>query len=290
MKKGEKRIMGSRGGKSTASRRGFMKMLVAAASAFMAGCSRLNEEPGVQAVLSWFDRLNHKVGLITDSNHRLARTYPRSAVQPDQMRPNGSVVTPNSRIIETPPEEWRLVVGEAHLRNGQMMKRHWVREYTLEQLREMPVLEQTVEHICVEGWSAICHWRGVHLARFIEMHKLRPESRYVFFLCDDMLATANGHERYSVTFDLKQAMHPQNVLAYEYNGETLPPGARRTAASRLAHERGLEEREIPALRLFHERGPGRVLGETGLPALLRLLTAQAASTSCAPINPTRYSM
>ena len=102
------------------------------------------------------------------------------------------------------------------------MKRHWVREYTLAQLREMPVLEQTVEHICVEGWSAICHWRGVHLARFIEMHKLRPESRYVFFLCDDMLATANGHERYSVTFDLKQAMHPQNVLAYEYNGEALP--------------------------------------------------------------------
>ena len=80
--------------KTASSRRGFMKMLIAVASAFMAGCSRLNEEPGVQAVLSWFDRLNHKVGLMTDSNHRLARTYPRSTVQPEQMRPNGSVVTP----------------------------------------------------------------------------------------------------------------------------------------------------------------------------------------------------
>ena len=222
MRKGEKRSENFGGSKSASSRRGFMKMLLGLASVFMAGCSRLNEEPGVQAILSWFDRLNHKVGLITDSNHRLARTYPRSAVQPEQMRPNGSVVSPNSQIIQTPPEEWRLVVGEAHLQKGRMMKRHWVREYTLAQLREMPVLEQTVEHVCVEGWSAICHWRGVHLARFIEMHKLRPESRYVFFLCDDLLATANGHERYSVTFDLKQAMHPQNVLAYEYNGETLP--------------------------------------------------------------------
>ena len=54
-----------------------MRMLIGLASVFMAGCSRLNEEPGVQAVLSLFDRLNHKVGLMTDSNHRLARTYPQ---------------------------------------------------------------------------------------------------------------------------------------------------------------------------------------------------------------------
>ncbi len=205
-----------------ASRRRFMQMLLAATSVFMSGCSRLDESPSVQTVLSWFDRLNHKVGLMVDSNYRLARTYPRNAVQPEQMRPNGSVVTPDSRLIQTPPEEWQLVVGEAHLREGRMMKRHWVREYTMEQLRAMPALEQTVEHICVEGWSAICHWRGVHLPAFIRMHDLRPESRYVFFLCDDLLATANGHERYSVTFDLKQALHPQNVLAYEYNGEPLP--------------------------------------------------------------------
>ncbi len=215
------------------SRRGFIKTLLGgAASALTAGCSRLNEDPRAQAVLDWFDRLNHKVGLMADSSHRLARVYPRSAVQPEQMRPNGSVVTPGSRFIRTPPEEWRLVVGEARLRNGRMVKRRWVREYEMAQLREMPALEQTVEHICVEGWSAICHWRGVSLARFIERHDPRPESRYVFFLCDDLLATANGHERYSVTFDLKQAIHPQNVLAYEYNGEPLPE--RHGAPLRLA--------------------------------------------------------
>lgn len=213
---------GGDGHRRGASRRGFLKMLLAALSAFTAGCARLNEAPWAQALLSWFDRLNHKAGLAADSNHRLARTYPRSAVQPEQMRPNGSVVTPDSRLIQTPPEEWRLIVGEARLRDGRMMERHWVRNYTMAQLREMPALEQTVEHICVEGWSAICHWRGVDLARFIEAHPLRPESRYVFFLCDDLLATARGHERYSVTFDLQQARHPQNVLAYEYNGAPLP--------------------------------------------------------------------
>ena len=64
---------------------------------------------------------------------------------------------------------------------------------------------------------------GASRAIYRNAQDIRPESRYVFFLCDDLLATANGRERYSVTFDVKQAMHPQNVLAYEYNGETLPP-------------------------------------------------------------------
>ncbi len=221
MKKSEKQKTRFGQNAPGASRRGFLKTLLAAASFFPLGCSRLDEDPRAQAVLDWFDRLNHKVGLMADSNHRLARTYPRSAVQPEQMRPNGSVVSSNSQLIQTPPEEWRLTVGEARLQNKKMMKRLWTTEYTMAQLREMPILEQTVEHVCVEGWSAICHWRGVHLASFIKRHKIRPESRYVFFLCDDLLATANGHERYSVTFDLKQAMHPQNVLAYEYNGEPL---------------------------------------------------------------------
>ena len=40
----------------------------------------------------------------------------------------------------------------------------------------------------------------------------------------------------------------------------------------LADERGLAEREVPPLRLLHERGRGRLPGEAGLPALLRILT------------------
>jgi len=175
----------------------------------------------VQAVLSWFDSLNHKTGLLLDSSYRLARTYPRSAVQPEQMRPNGSIVTPGSQLVQTPEEEWRLVLGEARIKDGQLVERYWTREYSLEDLRRMPVLEQTVEHVCVEGWSAICHWRGVHLAEFLGRHPIRPESRYAFLLCDDLMQSPRGQERYSVTFDLAQALHPQNVLAYEYNGQKL---------------------------------------------------------------------
>lgn len=200
-------------------RRGFLKL--AASSLLMAGCSRLDESETAQAVLSWFDRWNHQAGLLMDSPHRLARTYPRSAVQPEQMRPNGSVATPGSQLIQTPEEEWTLTVGEARLENGRMAQTYWKDEYPLGRLRQMPALEQTVEHVCVEGWSAICHWKGVALASLLGRRPIRPESRYVFFLCDDLMRSPRGMERYSVTLDLAQALHPQNVLAYDYNGQKL---------------------------------------------------------------------
>lgn len=199
-------------------RRGFLKLALAT-SALLTGCTRLDQSPTAQAVLDWFDRWNHKAGLLLDSNYRLARTYPRDAVQPEQMRPNGSIATPGSQMIEEP--EWKLTVAEARLKDGRLEERYWLRDYTLEELKKMPVLEETVEHVCVEGWSAICHWKGVHLAQFLKRHPIRPESRYVFFLCNDMMPGPNGQERYAVTFDLVQAMHPQNVLAYEYNGKPL---------------------------------------------------------------------
>lgn len=199
-------------------RRKFLQMLSAV---FLAGCSRLDSSPYAQQVLSWFDRWNHRVGRMLASPHRLAPTYPRSAVQPEQMRPNGSVVTPGAQRINTPEAEWRLAVGEARLEGGKVAKRHWTREYTLDELRQMPPLSLTVEHVCVEGWSAICHWKGVALRELIGRHALRPESRYVYFLCDDAMEGPRGLERYGVTFDLSSALHPQNVLAYEYNGEKL---------------------------------------------------------------------
>lgn len=189
---------------------------------FLAGCSRLDSNPYAQQVLNWFDRWNHKVGGMFASPHRLARTYPCSAVQPEQMRPNGSIVMPGAQRIDTPEAEWRLAASEVRLEKGKMVARHWTREYTLDELKQMPSLSLTVEHVCVEGWSAICHWKGLSLRDFIGRHPLRPESRYVYFLCDDMMISQRGRERYSVTFDLASALHPQNVLAYEYNGEKLP--------------------------------------------------------------------
>ncbi|MEE9274137.1 MAG: molybdopterin-dependent oxidoreductase [bacterium] len=201
-----------------AGRRRFLQL---AAAAILAGCSKLNDSPRVQSVLDWFDRLNHKAGIMTASPHRLAPTFPRSAVRPEQMRPNGSVTNPQARFLQTPPGEWRLSLSEVRLEDGNVKARYGRKEFTMEELRGMPALEQTVRHVCVEGWSAICHWKGVALADLLSRIPRRPESRFVYFLCDDVMPLGVSGVRYSVTFDISSALHPQNVLAYEYNGEPL---------------------------------------------------------------------
>ncbi len=200
-------------------RRSFLKM---AAAALLAGCSRLDRDPAAQSVLSWFDKFNHKAGLLFDSNHRLARTYPKSAATPALMRPNGSIVAPGTRFQKVEEKDWRLGLSEVRLQGGEIRERSWQKSYTMEALRAMPAVEQTVEHVCVEGWSAICNWKGVRLADLLKGIPRRPESRFVLFICDDFLQGSRGYVPYTVTFDFKSALHPQNLLAYEYNGEKLP--------------------------------------------------------------------
>ena len=52
---------------------------------------------------------------------------------------------------------------------------------------------------------------------------LRPEARYVVFSCaDDLDGSLDGSGKYYESIGLEDAFHPQTILAYEMNGETLP--------------------------------------------------------------------
>ncbi|MFQ5896491.1 MAG: molybdopterin-dependent oxidoreductase [Nitrospinota bacterium] len=196
------------------SRRDFMKL--AALGGLLAGCGSVGGGERLPLFFSLFDRLNTQVGRIVFSPQRLAPRFTKADLTPDQMRPNGSIVYPNARFIQTPRQKWRLSVAE--LRAGRK-EPLWVRRYTLDQMRRMPAAEEIVRHVCVEGWSAICWWRGVRLREFLALHQRGPESRYVLFVCDDF---PDGLNRFHVSYDLAAALHPQNILAYEYNGKPLP--------------------------------------------------------------------
>jgi len=51
----------------------------------------------------------------------------------------------------------------------------------------------------------------------------RPQARFVVFFCfDTMEEGGKGPVRYYESIDLIDARHPQTILAYEMNGETLP--------------------------------------------------------------------
>ena len=96
----------------------------------------------------------------------------------------------------------------------------------------MPSRTQITRHDCVEGWSCIGKWKGVPLAHVLEQVKLKPDARYLVFPCaDELEKTLDGTGRYYESIGLDDAFHPQTILAYEMNDETLPSRTARRCGS-----------------------------------------------------------
>ena len=84
----------------------------------------------------------------------------------------------------------------------------------------MPSRTQITRHDCVEGWSCIGKWKGAVLGPLLQQVGLKQNARYVVFYCADPM---EGQEsKYYESIDLEDAFHPQTILAYEMNGQTLP--------------------------------------------------------------------
>ena len=77
----------------------------------------------------------------------------------------------------------------------------------------MPVTSQITHQACEEGWSFIAEWTGVQLSHVLNLAGVSPRAKYVvFFAYDDLWES----------IDMDDAWHPQTLLAYSMNGETLP--------------------------------------------------------------------
>jgi DMSO/TMAO reductase YedYZ molybdopterin-dependent catalytic subunit len=94
---------------------------------------------------------------------------------------------------------------------------------SLADLRAMPARTQITRHNCVEGWSYIAKWKGVQLGRVLDLVKLKPEARYIIFICyDHVPGTVEFAGVYYESVDLEDAYHPQTILAYDMNDKPLP--------------------------------------------------------------------
>ncbi len=92
-------------------------------------------------------------------------------------------------------------------------------ELDLGGLRAFPSVTQVQTLECIDnlvGGDLISNaeWTGVRLADVLQRAGVRDSARSVVFLCED---------GYSDSFPLAKAMEPTTLLAYEMNGETLPP-------------------------------------------------------------------
>jgi DMSO/TMAO reductase YedYZ molybdopterin-dependent catalytic subunit len=182
-------------------RRGVLRrMLSLGGLSLLSGCD-LSTHSGVDAALEAILRFDDRVQAALFNPHRLAETYPASAVT-RPFRFNAYYAEWQVRPV---PDNWSLAVS------GLVSDRT---SWTLPALRALPTVPQITRHICVEGWSQIGAWRGVPLALLLRRIGADLSARYVAFRCFD---------GYSTSIDMASALHPQTILALAFENAPLTP-------------------------------------------------------------------
>jgi len=192
----------------------------------LAGCGAVTQSPTTKRTLHVAEDFNRRVQRLLAGRKGLAREFAKADISPD-FKANGTTYPSSLEYHEQAKlafPEWRLVVDG--LVNNPL-------SLSLAQVRAMPSRTQITRHDCVEGWSSIGEWTGAKLGPILQMAGLKEEARYIVFHCADELGGAPYYE----SIDLIDAFHPQSIIAYLMNGQSLP--IKHGAPLRLRVERQL---------------------------------------------------
>ncbi|AJK47139.1 molybdopterin-dependent oxidoreductase [Burkholderia plantarii] len=183
------------------SRRLFGKRLLTLGGlSMLTGCT-LTDDASVDGFLTAVSRLNDRVQAALFDPHALAPTYSEAQItRPFPFNAFYGI----DEVPEVNGADFRLKLGG--LVTGQ-------RVWTLPELYALPHAEQITRHICVEGWSAIGRWGGTPFADFLRRAGADTSAKYVGFRCAD---------DYYESIDMATALHPQTLLAFDYDGQRLP--------------------------------------------------------------------
>lgn len=135
------------------------------------------------------------------SNARLMPTY--SLRQVRYLKPNGDLG------LGSDLAGWHLQVQSGDGGGNPLV-------LTLDDVKNLPKITMIPRFCCIEGWSTIVAWSGARFSDFTRKY-LQPSfpPKYVYMETPD--------QGYYVGLDMKSAMHPQTLLAYEMNGNPLTP-------------------------------------------------------------------
>jgi DMSO/TMAO reductase YedYZ molybdopterin-dependent catalytic subunit len=196
-------------------------LIVAGGAGLLAGCDRWTNSPVLLSVEEAHQFLQRSIGRAA-----LAREF-RPEQRSPRFRVNGTH-NPNtpeySALAANRFADWRLRVDGLVQRPMTL---------SLAQLQAMPQRAQITRHDCVEGWSAIGKWQGPQLATVLDAAGIRPQARYIVFHCADRY----GAGQYYESIDMIDALHPQTILAWSMNDQSLSVG--HGAPLRLRVERQL---------------------------------------------------
>ena len=196
-------------------RRSLLVRAVAGVGALtLAGCQKISESTWFPKILGAGEKATYKVQRLLLPRKAMAQEFADADRSP-QFRSNGTSI-PNNRQYQALAangfDDFRLEVGG-------LVDRPM--SFSLADLRALPSRTQTTRHDCVEGWSAIGKWTGVRLGALLETVRPKPNVRYVVFHCADPMEE-DGSSPYYESIDMEDAFHPQTILAYEVNDQTLP--------------------------------------------------------------------
>ncbi len=198
----------------TVTRRAALVTAAGAGGLALAGCNQLSQSSSFRRVLATAEGWNLSVQRFLLQGDKLAPQFTRADLSP-RFKANGSFTGSGdeyNRLKDGGFSDYRLTLGG--------MVRHPL-TLSLAELRALPSRSQITRHDCVEGWSAIGGWTGTPLGLLLKSAELLPGARYVVFRCYDNLA-GGADGLYYESIDLKDAFHPQTILAYDMNGAPLP--------------------------------------------------------------------
>ncbi len=199
-------------------RRQFLKGSLGAASLVaLAGCDNLTLSGWFPSILSMAEKVTDRVQRAITPSNALAREYTEadlSAVFPA----NGNTdpgTQDYEHMLRSNFADWQVTIDG-------LVATPTI--FSLAAIKDMPARTQITRHDCVEGWSAIGKWTGVPLGDL--MHKVEPlpQAKYAVFHCADV---DDEGVAYYESMGLPDVYHPQTMLAYELNDESLdvPHGA-----------------------------------------------------------------
>lgn len=197
-------------------RRDFLKGALSTAGVALTGCSDA-QPPTYGSLLRMGDNLTYNAHRLLLPERALAREYEWDDITPmlavNTSNPAEPTQAPSysetdgpvyARIMAEEFAGWRLSVTGS------------VRQplsFNLSDLRRMASRTQITRHTCEEGWSGIAQWTGVPLHTLLQRVGVNPSARFVQFY---------SYDNWADGIDMIDALHPQTILAYGMNGQTLP--------------------------------------------------------------------
>ncbi len=240
-----------------------------AASIALAGCDRVAGSSGGQKAFETANDASYVAQRALMSGKSLAPEFTPADLSSD-FRANGSIDPKDAAYRALAKDKfasWSVAVDG--------LVEH-PRSFSLAELRALPARTQITRHDCVEGWSCIGKWTGPALSAVLDLVVPKSQARFVVFHCYDQLGAdqsegnsdaddtntlAGPPPKFYGSIDMEDAVHPQTILAYEMNDETLPIAHGAPLRLRLERQLGYKMnkyiRSIEVVESFAHIGGGK---------------------------------